>query len=799
MKIWELGKLDENVYDAVGGKARGLDFLKKNGYAIADGFVVTEMDSLTEEAYGKIAAQFDELGVAAVSVRSSASNEDGGEYSNAGQYETCLNVDKDGLKTAIKRCMQSLENERAAAYSGQFLHEQSAKMNLVVEEMIQSKYAGVMFSTNPVEKTEILIESVDGLGENLVSGNVSAYRYAIPKNGFRFEENGNLSESLLRKIYEEGLAIANRYQGEVDLEWAVDENDNLSWWQLRPITTLDEGNIDEFNTVNPLDGHLITTRNIGEMLPGAVTPLSISTSVLAIDYGIRNMFKELGAIKRITDLPDYFMAFAYNHHLFIDMTALYTMSLGVQMAKPQAMNLSILGEYYDNYPPVVGKKKWIGARLFNSLRMFKYMFSSKKARKKAGQIYDNLTFAPMTTAKTLYDEITNHLDELNQVLCKHYVCSTFSGSMNSTLYIMLSDQFESREAYQAFISGILSDIDGIESADILASLRALARAILEIDKEAAKRTESELLALVLDEKNEKAHTLYNEFLQKHGHRSIKEAEMRSKAWKNDSVSLMKNLRTVLVSGAQEEERKTFDLEEHLQKLKKSKRGAARWAATNARQAVRDRESSKSNIIRVIDKFKDEYVKLAKMLVAEGYLVDEDSIYFLSHEEIGKLLDGEQSLKRRALSRRTAFKEAEEISFEDIFVGVPKPVDVQSLEKSDSLHGIPVCKGKYCGKARIVKSFDDALTIEKGEIMVASFTDIGWSPYYSLIGALITEVGSALSHGAVVAREYCLPTVVNVRNATKLIKNGDYLYIDAHKGSVSIVSEEEYRKWKEQGE
>jgi len=76
-------------------------------------------------------------------------------------------------------------------------------------------------------------------------------------------------------------------------------------------------------------------------------------------------------------------------------------------------------------------------------------------------------------------------------------------------------------------------------------------------------------------------------------------------------------------------------------------------------------------------------------------------------------------------------------------------------------------------------------------MVAPFTDIGWSPYYSLVRALITEVGSTLSHGAVVAREYCLPTVVNAKNATRLIKTGDYLCVDASHGNIHIISEEEF--------
>ena len=86
---------------------------------------------------------------------------------------------------------------------------------------------------------------------------------------------------------------------------------------------------------------------------------------------------------------------------------------------------------------------------------------------------------------------------------------------------------------------------------------------------------------------------------------------------------------------------------------------------------------------------------------------------------------------------------------------------------------------------IVNSAEDANRLQKGEIMVAKFTDIGWTPYYSIVNGLVTEIGSALSHGAVVAREYNLPAIVNVKGATKVLKNGDHITMDATKGTIVI--------------
>lgn len=100
-------------------------------------------------------------------------------------------------------------------------------------------------------------------------------------------------------------------------------------------------------------------------------------------------------------------------------------------------------------------------------------------------------------------------------------------------------------------------------------------------------------------------------------------------------------------------------------------------------------------------------------------------------------------------------------------------------------GVPVSNGECEGVVRIVYSADDANQLQKGEIMVARFTDIGWTPYYSIVNGLITEIGSSLSHGAVVAREYGLPAIVNVKGATKRLKNGDRIHMNATKGTVTI--------------
>jgi pyruvate,water dikinase len=203
--------------------------------------------------------------------------------------------------------------------------------------------------------------------------------------------------------------------------------------------------------------------------------------------------------------------------------------------------------------------------------------------------------------------------------------------------------------------------------------------------------------------------------------------------------------------------------------------------------VVDREYTKSQLITIIDLFKTQYARLAELLVVDHLLSDTDLIYFLTHEEIGQLIEGDTRLLPLAIRRRKAHAIQEELSFDDIYIGKPIAEVFDVEENEGVMRGVPVSNGECEGIVHIVYSVDDANTLQKGEIMVARFTDIGWSPYYSIVNGLITEIGSSLSHGAVVAREYGLPTIVNVKGATKILKNGDHIKMNATKGTVEMIS------------
>ena len=778
MKIVQLGELPEALYSKVGGKAKGLDLLIRNHFKVPKGFVITEIDQVDEAA---LYQAFDAMDVAQVSVRSSASNEDQSGASNAGQYETCLFVDRPHLLESVQKCLDSLDSHRVKDYAEHF-GLGTGTMNIVVQEMIDSDKAGVMFTASPNKGSDILIEAVDGQGENLVSGQVTAHRYEISRKCYRPCADDLLNEGEIRRLYDAGKQIRTTFGEEKDVEWALKDGE-LFFLQMRPITT-EMIDIEEFDRDDDLSGHLFTKRNVGEMMPGAVTPLTLTTSAKAIDYGMRYMLANAGVYKSPHDETPLRLISSISGHLFFDMNLLYNMHARVGIANPQSMNLSIMGEYHD-YPPIAAEYANPLVRSINSVKFLKFVLSGHRAMKKFDALLTRVHFAETDSCRELYKSIDANIALLDESLIYHYASSAYSGSSSSTLYMMLDKYFPDKQEYQSFLSHLLSNIPNIESADILSRLQDLAQLIKKQSPEAVGFTADQLLEYIKN--NEAVNAKYQEFLEHHGHRCIKEAEMRNKPWREAEIPLMNYLLSIInspMSLVQKEEEIDYRKEFAFVKNPLLKAAAISYAK-KSRQAVVDRESTKSQLIKLIDMFKTQYARLANLLVTENLLSDADLIYFLTHEEIGQLINGDTALHSMAVRRRKAYAIQEELSFDDIYIGKPT-ADLFDIEQNDGvLKGVPVSNGECEGVVHIVYSVDDANTLQKGEIMVARFTDIGWTPYYSIVNGLITEIGSSLSHGAVVAREYALPAIVNVKGATKLLKTGDHIKMNASKGTIAI--------------
>jgi pyruvate,water dikinase len=341
---------------------------------------------------------------------------------------------------------------------------------------------------------------------------------------------------------------------------------------------------------------------------------------------------------------------------------------------------------------------------------------------------------------------------------------------------------------------LLLDIPEIESADAVKSLERFANLIYREREFAGKFISAppgEALKMLQESAPPEVIAQFRLFLSRHGHRCVRESELREKTWEENPQQLIQILQTRVRLG--ELKHPAIDVKklirEALSHIPFIKRRILRSMIPLARNAVARRETSKAHSIKMVSVVRKAYLEMALKMVEHELLDDVDQVYFLTHEEIGLLLkDKNTAWKERASRRRTILPEMDKLVFEEISFGIPEPLEQESeiIISEGQLMGIPVSSGVVEGTARIIHSLDDAEQLREGEIMVASFTDIGWTPYFSIISGLITEIGSPLSHGAVVAREYGIPAVVGAKGAKRFLSNGDKVRLDGNRGIVEKI-------------
>ncbi|GIX97214.1 putative phosphoenolpyruvate synthase, partial [Caerostris darwini] len=190
-----------------------------------------------------------------------------------------------------------------------------------------------------------------------------------------------------------------------------------------------------------------------------------------------------------------------------------------------------------------------------------------------------------------------------------------------------------------------------------------------------------------------------------------------------------------------------------------------------RQGVHNRENSKSLMMRVLNEWRKGYRKLAKTMVLEGRIPDEDILFYMTVEDIDELIKTRSpKIISKANHRRRRHPVIDKYIFPELIKGFPIPVNmgkniVVSDDSNFSMKGIPVSQGSVIGNVRVALDLEEASLLQPGEILVTYSTDIGWSPYFPILGGVVTELGGLISHGAVVSREYGLPCVAGLHGAT----------------------------------
>ncbi len=783
---------------AVGGKATGLARLRAMGLRVPDAVVL--LNGRADEVPAELSTWMEKQGDTRFAVRSSALDEDGTEASFAGQYESVLNVSgREEMAAAITHCLASAQSERATAYRDERTdtNEPAPVMPLVVQRMVDARAAGVCFTADPVtnRRARLVLDSVAGLGEALVSGQASPDHDELARRNGRWEPTqlaGGapvLANGEREQIAREAIDAETRASEPLDLEWAIDQNGTLFWLQARPITTLglDPQTLD---SVSRIPGDVFTRCNVGEMMPGAVSPLTYSNCARAIDVGFQDNMIDIG-VRKERSAENVYVLMSHGH-LFINLSGGARFSSAVTGGHPDQQSLAVCGRVIPEVVAAPVPSIWV--RIPRIVKQVTAVLRAQPKLRRMEVLRGLGDIAVGESGLESWRHIDARMESLYEAYQLHLTVSSGAGALTPILLRILSKGEEPTDAHHAAVSRLLTGAKGVESADIAEGATRILEALVSLgdaNQGFCELAVPDAVAWLNRDDSGEAGVLFRAYMSRHGHRSVRELDVRQPEWAHEPTpvvrSLQAQLRGRLKGGPQEPQAPARD---NVSSRDAGANEPFRWLSRFAHAAVRNREACKSHLVACTVHFKRAYRALGAQLEREGRLPDADAVYFLTHEELGTLagVPPGDALTEEAVARRQALAYQETLHFPEVCVGLPEPelLVFDTDENDELIVGKPVSQGKVEGIVRVVLALEDAEALEPGEILVSPITDVGWTPYFAVIAGLVTDVGSAVSHGAVVAREYGLPAVLNTRIGTRALRTGDRVLLDGDRGVVEVL-------------
>ncbi|MFO0579867.1 MAG: PEP/pyruvate-binding domain-containing protein [Polyangia bacterium] len=802
--------LAEVVDAADGGKALGLGRLLRAGLRVPEGFVVRGLVPAPQPPPALLAA-YQALG-GAVAVRSSALGEDGAVASFAGQYESVLDVrGPEALWRAAQRCLAAASSPRLHAYRAGLGHASAADepLALIVQRMVPSVVAGVLFTADPVARTSarLLLEAAPG-PDGVVAGRAAVQRYVLSRDGQVLEQpagddtTARLDPAVLRALLERALHAESALGEPLDLEWALDGAGQLHFLQARPITTLRDPpsagapvSVDGLDGLDELDTRLrdprpvVTRYNISEVVPGAVTPLTWDLTLGAVNGALQRTYREAGLPDEVTDGDRFILVRAGVAYLNVSaMSAAAAHMLGTSA---QNLDLFIAGRPLPERPwPRVP----LAQRLRHTARYFRLLFRGRALLEALRTRLRDEGVREAASAGAAAAELERLHALQDEAWYVHFVTSSLAGALYGSLIRVLSGGELAAARHHADCAVLLQQLtaDGAEadesSLGLAEALEALARTLGTAP--AARFTElpdDEALAWLRGAAPPSVRSGFLGVLARHGHRGLAEAELREPDWSEDPRPLLRSLRALV--RAPQQRPSHGEPSAVLSRLSRGSRLAVAALLPRTRMSIVLRERSKSLAIQTTRFLRRAALQLAERLVALGRLPDADAVFFLSRDELLRLVrQPEPGAARRAVQRRRLFARQRALELPMVWTGWPVPLDAGAAEAGapaagEVLRGTPVSPGVVVGVARIARSAEEAEALQPGEVLIVPCIDIGWVPYFQRAAGLASEIGGMLSHGSVIAREVGLPTVINLAGALHRFRSGDRVRLDADVGEL----------------
>ena len=728
--------------------------------AAAAAFASRPMDAHLEET---VAAAYRRMGSPAVAVRSSATAEDLPAASFAGQHATVLNVQgEDLLIDAVRSCWSSLWSEQALAYRhARRVEHHAVAMAVLVQRMVEPDLAGVLFTVDPRDHypERILVEVAPGLGDRLVSGQVTGHAVSVDRETLEPVGSGAVPEVLtpasLRSLCAMALEIEDRFGHPQDIEFAV-AGGALYLLQTRPVTT--SGTV-EAEALPVLPGPTL--------LEKAMKPLTDERYVIA-PRPLDNML--------------------YPHLVG---AALFTIKRLGGLVRPEdeaAFTAGLWRQAY-RFPPVhrLGRVVVTGTyRPFQLLRSDWLAWWERGPRKVLQRISAPDALDTMDEA-ALLAKAEELLRIWTPILrARFYGSSAIQSEQLLRMLVTLAVGRRERDRVMADLMTALPN----PTLEINRALWRLSR-LARDSKAVLSAVRAEDPAML--ERSEEGRAFLGElrrFLGTYGHREGTCWYLSTPTWRRDPLQVYRLLSTLAAIDAfphapdRAEARYRTSRERALHGLRvyPGLGRLFRWLLERMRALQVFREQSHLDLALPLDAVQQITGELGNRLAARGSLARIRDIYYLTFDELRTWILGTWpplDEVRGLIARRRATYRAVNANWQK--------ERAAGRSAGGTLKGIGVGPGIVSARVRVVTDQGQFHQLRPGEVLVCSYTNPAWTPLFASVSAVVTETGGAASHAAIVAREYGIPAVMAVPGATKTLATGEEVLVDGTRGTVTRLS------------
>lgn len=780
---------EKNYKDrAVGAKAANLFIMRENGINIPPFFCVFGEDTGELEAF---AADFFGEGER-VSVRSSASAEDGKSTSFAGQFRTELDLPISEIKAAAGRVCAVPQTEGFAEYCKiNGIDTDKIRVCAIVQKMISADLSGVIFTANP---QGLLNESVAvigrGTGDNIVEDKIDATSYFFNNSDglYYSERSGNsplISEETLNELIEQARRIKDIFgaENEYDIEFAIKDGE-IFILQARPITTLRR-------TELPI---ILDNSNIVESYPGITLPLTQSFIREAYYRVFRSVLlrltREPQTVARVDEILRN-MVDAANGRIYYRISNWYDVILFLPFSKKIIpVWQEMLGVKNKSVTSHLAKKIGFVTHAKVTFSFIRLILTCPKLMEKLdGEFKEMIAlFRSVDLEKASSAEILIHYKNVLEKVTEKWDLTLVNDMYSFIFTGLLKSRLKAKKIPEADAEAnrLISGLNGIES---MKPVKELIR-IAELAGDSGELPRLKAIESAEDyreyAKGKSAAAIkIAEYIENYGDRNAEELKLESRTFRTDPQLLIRKIVQYAEGGITAGEKRDG--------ASKLPRGLCGAFAKRAAVGIKNREKSRLNRGRLYGMMRAMMLKIGAELAAAGQIGEPRDVFYLEYGEIERCVNSGENMQSLIKERRELYGRFERLPaysrlvFADkVFDKAPKNVGgMTGGGAADILEGTPCSGGTARGEVLVVE--DPASCPDTaGKILVAKMTDPGW--VFLIVGAagIVAEKGSLLSHTAIISRELGKPAVVGVDGAARLLKNGDIVEIDGVRGTVKVI-------------